>query len=516
MKYMFAVITLLVGLNAWGTDYYVSSVNPVGNDSNPGTSPNAPWATYAKIQAVWPSLNPGDTIHLNKGSEWDVSLTDAWYVTHGGSAGSPITLRGDDYGTGASPILKRTGGGVAATFVGIQASYVTFQGFTIDGGNSGYGQNTGGITIFPNTSNLSTIQILNMTIQDLGGTSATYTCGIWIAASGGYNIDSCLIQGNFVSGYSAHGLNHYPQPGGGTITNTIWRNNVVMNSYTGGRFPGANSAMQISTGGGGNIIEYNYFSDTTTDQGCVFLFGKNESDTSPNNICYNVIANSDVYGVLFAVDQSGYKILDNVFDNIIYGCTKAGIYVAPSNSYAAGSTLNFYNNTLFRCDTSAASGAIYINNNCANTAINVANNLIDHAAASFGFEVASTWTGTALTHNNNLYWHEGGPGTNVISYNGTSYTVAEATAFEVSAKNSSPQFVNTSQLPAQVSSSGGTVPSGLSVLSSSPAVAGGANLGSAYAMDIQSQVRPSGPWTMGAYQVSSAATAAPTGLRLSQ
>ena len=324
------LIVFLIGLNTWATDYYVSSYNPARSDGNPGTDPNAPWATMMQVRAVWPTLAPGDAVHMERGSEWDESFVSSWYIVNGGSSGLPITLRGDDYGSGASPIMKHTGGGVLCGYVCIQASYVTVRDFTIDGGNNDYGQNTSGIAIYPSLAPISNVQILNLQIKNLGGSATEYVFGIWIGGDlTTYAVDSCLIQGNYVSDYSAHGLNHYsPNP----LTNIVWRNNVVINSYAGGRYASANSAMQVSTsGGGGNVFEFNYLQDTTTTEGDVFLFGKYRSDTSANQIRFNVINNSSAYGVLFTLDGSNFTVLDNMYGNIIYGCAGAGISIQPAN-----------------------------------------------------------------------------------------------------------------------------------------------------------------------------------------
>lgn len=102
----------LVANSVWGADYYVSSVNPARGDANPGTSATAPWATMDKVKSAWGGLTGGDTVHMERGSVWNLSFSgDYWYVTKGGtSSNAPITLRGDDYGSGAKPIIRRTGG----------------------------------------------------------------------------------------------------------------------------------------------------------------------------------------------------------------------------------------------------------------------------------------------------------------------------------------------------------------------------------------------------------------------
>ena len=63
-----ACLLFIFSLNsaAFGTDYYVS--NSQGNDSNPGTIPDAPWKSLKKISSF--SFKPGDRIFLKRGDEW--------------------------------------------------------------------------------------------------------------------------------------------------------------------------------------------------------------------------------------------------------------------------------------------------------------------------------------------------------------------------------------------------------------------------------------------------------------
>src|SRR6056297_1182922 len=104
MKILTASILFLIGipvLPATAADYYVSSIRSGRSDSNAGTNPDAPWATFDKVKSAWGSLNAGDTVHLERGSVWNLSLSSDWYITTGGSSsGGHMTLRGDDYGTG--------------------------------------------------------------------------------------------------------------------------------------------------------------------------------------------------------------------------------------------------------------------------------------------------------------------------------------------------------------------------------------------------------------------------------
>ena len=504
MKIKAMFLLMAIGLAAPlvnAADYYVSSIRSGRSDSNAGTNPDAPWATFGKVISSWGNLSPGDTVHVERGSRWDLSFSSDYFnVNNGGSAaGGPITLRGDDYGTGGRPILRRTGGSGDNAFIVIQRSYVTVRDLELDGGNSDYGKNTAGMLILADGRDVSNAQILNMKIHNLGGSTTAYVCGIWLASWTQNTTSDCLIEGNEVSDYAGHGLNHYSQ---GRMNRIIWRNNYVHNSYTGGRFPSANAALQITSGGQDCIFEHNWLEDTTSTEGCILGFGKYSGDTGVNTIRFNVITGANTYGALFTVDYSNMKLNYDIYGNIFMNNARSGFALHPYNSYAAGTTFNFYNNTFYNNGTGGDSSRseMEIDSQCVNTTISFANNLIVHRNSSSGGLVVKSGFNGNFSHRNNLFWHEGGTAKTIISH-GSNYTVANAKNYEPTAQNNNPLFKNTAQLPTSVSFVTGPVPDGLSLQASSPALGAGADLGSTYALDITRTVRTP-PWSIGAYQTS--------------
>jgi hypothetical protein len=497
---VFCLSMVCLALRAQAANYYVSSINSARSDSNAGTSPSAPWATIDKVKSVWGSLQPGDTVHLERGSVWNISFSsDYWTISRGGnSSAGPITLRGDDYGTGAKPIIRRTVGSGSGFFL-VQASYVTLRDFALDGG----GRGTLGVAVGGSSSaNISTVKILNLSITNLGGSSSQYICGIWLTSFNGRTISDCVIEGNYVADYSAHGLNHYsPYP----LINNIWRNNTVKNGFTGGRYPSANSALQITCGGSGNVFEYNYLEDRTTTEGGILGFGKYSSAQGANTIRYNILANSGGYGIVYTIDQSGYKVMADIYGNVFYNNKRAGLGIFPYNSYGAGSTINVYNNTFYNNHHEggdASHGEVELGAQANNTTIRFNNNLIDHKpyGSTVGLAVGSGFSGT-FTHGNNLYWHESGSGATIVTH-GSSYSASNVRNYEPTAQQANPQFLNASQVPTTVSSTGGANPDGLKITAGSPAVGTGAALGSPYASDIDLCARTA-PWSIGAYQYTS-------------
>ncbi|MFH0878646.1 MAG: hypothetical protein V2A34_02935 [Lentisphaerota bacterium] len=497
------LVALANGWNAGAANYYVSSIRAGRSDSNAGTSSNAPWATFDKVKSMWGGLNDGDTVHLERGSAWNLTFSDDyWYVSSGGSAaGGTIMIRGDDYGTGAKPILRRTDGSGSSAFFVIQTSYVTFRDFVLDGGSTDYGKATLGIAIGDDNANISNVTIKNMTIRNLGGSSSDYICGIWVV-SPGYTVSDCLIEGNEVSYYSAHGLNHYSP---GPMVNIVWRNNVVKNSFGGGRYPSANSALQITSGSRGCLFENNYLEDATTTEGCILGFGKYANDTGTNTIRFNVIVNSDEFGVLFTIDHTAKRLMYDFYGNIVYNNDKSGFALHPYNSYTSGTVFNVYNNTFYKNYTDggadSSKGEIELASQCNNTLINLFNNLVYHPnyGSTVGLGVASGFSGT-LTHGNNLFYHEGGSNKTVVSH-GTTYTMATIRNYEPTAQRGDPLFLEIARLPVSINSTNGAQPDGLDLTAPSVASTNGLNLGSRYALDITRKARTA-PWSIGAYQYS--------------
>ncbi len=87
------------------TIYYVSSLN--GNDSNCGTSPNAPFYSLLKINEL--TVNPGDKILLERGSVFENQFL---YLNNCGSIeGEEIEIA--SYGEGENmPVINTNGNGV--------------------------------------------------------------------------------------------------------------------------------------------------------------------------------------------------------------------------------------------------------------------------------------------------------------------------------------------------------------------------------------------------------------------
>lgn len=74
--------------------YYL---DPAGNDANPGTSPNLPWRSVARINGTY--LAPGSRLLFKRGGLWRERL-----FAQSGTAGAPILYGA--YGSGPKPIIS--------------------------------------------------------------------------------------------------------------------------------------------------------------------------------------------------------------------------------------------------------------------------------------------------------------------------------------------------------------------------------------------------------------------------
>lgn len=107
------IVFMFVTMLGMATNYYVSSTEQFRSDSNPGTSPDRPWATMQKVNGL--TFNPGDTIRFY-GTITDQVMTDPG----NGSQYDPIVFMGMGPNTGRAIIS-----GITLS----NAQYVKFMNF---------------------------------------------------------------------------------------------------------------------------------------------------------------------------------------------------------------------------------------------------------------------------------------------------------------------------------------------------------------------------------------------------
>ncbi len=96
--WLFIIITLILfAIPARAIDYYISSS---GSDINNGTSTSTPWASIAKLNSFFSSLQPGDNVYFKRGETFYGTIT----VNKSGTSSAPITIGA--YSTGNRPLIS--------------------------------------------------------------------------------------------------------------------------------------------------------------------------------------------------------------------------------------------------------------------------------------------------------------------------------------------------------------------------------------------------------------------------
>lgn len=495
MKRIVLALCLLTG-NSFAADYYVSSIHANRSDSNPGTSTNAPWETIDYAKAQWNSFSAGDTLHLERGSSWDVSMAsgDYWSIGSGGSAGAHKTIRGDDYGNPAlgKPILRKTSTDSGHAFFLVSGSYVTIRDLELDA--NGLPDGAIGVAIGYGTGNF--VYVLNNRIKSDGDTTpyGNYTSGIWLVGG-----SDCLISNNFVSGYSASGLNQY---GGSLKSRNKWVDNVVSNSHV-LRFSDASNGIHFDTYQSSCVFEGNWVHDATAIDAQFIYFHKNGSSDNALTVRHNVfVTTATSAGLYIQGEVGGFRGLIDFYGNVIYAAGSSvygdsGIFINGQNNATAGTVYNIYNNSVVCGGT--GSEAVNITSANLNATINFDNNLLYQNGIGYIISVASGFNGT-LAHGYNAFYKTGAG--NGFYDRGLIYTLAQATSFEANCQYANPE-INTALYPTNVSTTAGTDPDGLAPTNTGSCLVDTAGAQrSAYSNSIDLITRPYGSgWDIGAYEL---------------
>jgi parallel beta-helix repeat protein len=142
MKLLYVLFLFLV-VSVRGNTYYFSS--GAGDDSRTvqqAQHPETPWKTLNKLNTLFPSLRPGDSVLFRRGE----IFTGVIRATRSGASGQPIVFSG--YGTGRAPVISgfsglthwtSSGGGVWRTdcpLCGSAVNMVTIAGSAVPMGRT--------------------------------------------------------------------------------------------------------------------------------------------------------------------------------------------------------------------------------------------------------------------------------------------------------------------------------------------------------------------------------------------
>lgn len=89
----------LMCTRAAATDYYFSSTGDDSRTTTAATNPATPWRSISKLNAIFPTLKPGDRVLFKRGEVFPGAIK----VTANGTATAPITLGA--YGSGNKPLI---------------------------------------------------------------------------------------------------------------------------------------------------------------------------------------------------------------------------------------------------------------------------------------------------------------------------------------------------------------------------------------------------------------------------
>lgn len=168
MKRHLLLIGILINTNLFAANYYFSS--SLGLDGNAGTI-GSPYQTIAKLNSIFSTLLPGDSVLLKCGDVWNESFS----ATRGGSVSGQIVI--SSYGTGAKPVIS---------------GLTTATGWTNMGGNIWESASIGG-------TNKPNLVLFNNVMKAMGRWPNT-NYNFYSAFTNAYIKDPALSGKNFTGG----------------------------------------------------------------------------------------------------------------------------------------------------------------------------------------------------------------------------------------------------------------------------------------------------------------------------
>jgi hypothetical protein len=350
--------------------YYVS---PTGNDSNNGTSPNAPWQTIAKVNGT--TYIPGDTVLFQGGQIFTGNLQ----FTVRATSTEPFTI--GSYGTGHAVISAGAGTGLSAyncsgfvvqhiDFIGSGVGTNTNSGivFYADlSGNvalnyicindvqvSGFGQEGIGIGSWNNLTGYTDVRVRNAMVHDnrdgmqvyaqtkganrnvyvgfcqfyhnpgIAGLSHSSGSGVVLGEVNGGAIEYCQSYNNGASNTSSTG------PAGiwcyDSSSILVQYNESYRNTTAGGDGDG----FDLDGGTSNSYLQHNYSHDNHGSGYCLFEYSGAGAHTG-NTVRYNISENDSSGVEIWGADGGSLVSSDNIYGNIVSTGRGPQIYFVNSN-----------------------------------------------------------------------------------------------------------------------------------------------------------------------------------------
>ncbi len=289
-------------------NYYLDSI--AGDDANTGTSPELAWQSLAKVNAT--VFEPGDTLHLKRGSIWFGQLKPQG----SGAPGKHIVVR--DYGQGDLPLIDGNGVTGEAVIYLHNQQYFEFHNLEIVNDAGEEGDRRGVWLSGSNVGVLNSLYLKGLYIHDIYGIAgqsltAKRTGGIYIAMTddaekpsrwNDIRIEDCTIHDVRNSGITTQnettqGIHNFP-PGSEKwtprrITNLYIANNTIYNV--------AKNGMIVRLADGG-VVEHNLLHETA-----IGADGKGMTG--------NTIFSRSSRGTVFQFNE-GYNNRSNNYDGCLY------------------------------------------------------------------------------------------------------------------------------------------------------------------------------------------------------
>jgi hypothetical protein len=376
-------------------------VSPSGNDSNAGTSANAPWQTINRVDQA--HFQAGDQILFQGGATFNGNLTLS--KQDAGTAVSPITI--SSYGTGQATINAGTGTGIAVT----DTQGITISNLVVVG--SGYSTNPGnGIYFINNQSGvtLAGINVYNVEVSGFGHV------GIHFVASNGGNFSGISVTDSVSHDNGYGGL---AVEGGGRIHAT----NVYIGHVQAYHNAGASkivSGYGIFVSGSSDVVversvayDNGWLPGNLGETGGIEAIACNRVLLQYNEAYANHQGKSDGDGIILDVTTNSIMQYNYTHDN-----DGAGLFLGAEIGHSSSNNVVRYNISQNDARTQGATyGGLFVWANVQNS--DIYNNTVFMGPSTTSSPAAMrilNFRGSALHLRDNIFITTGG--VPVVAYNG--------------------------------------------------------------------------------------------------